>query len=119
MNQYLKNSESLYSIEFYNETARQELLALPLKIRAKAFAILDQMKDVGPNLGMPYTRALDNGLFEIRAMGVEGIGRVFFCTLIGRKIILLRAFVKKTQKTPKKELELAYSRLKEVKNETP
>lgn len=56
--------EDQYSIEFVNETARQEILSLPTKIRTKAFAIFDQMKLYGPNLGMPYTKALGEGLFE-------------------------------------------------------
>lgn len=73
------------------------------------------MQDSGANLGMPLTKAMGNGLFEIRAKAQSGIARGFFCTLRGNKIIILHAFVKKTQKTPKKELELAIKRMKEVK----
>jgi Phage-related protein len=69
----------------------------------------------GPNLGMPHTRALGDGLFEIRAKGEEGIGRAFFCTLVGRKIVILHGFIKKTEKTPKLEIEKARVRQKEVK----
>ena len=64
---------------------------------------------------MPYTESFGEGLFEIRAKGQEGIGRAFFCTLIGQKIVILHAFRKKSQKTPKKEIELARKRMKEVK----
>jgi len=74
------------------------------------------MEEYGPNLGMPHTRALGNGLFEIRAKAEEGIGRVFFCTTVGRKIIILHSFIKKTNKTPKRELDLALARQKEVMN---
>ena len=70
----------------------------------------------GPNLGLPYTRPFGDGLFEIRAKGEEGIGRAFFCSLVGRRIVILHGFVKKTQKTPLKELKLARKRLKEVLN---
>ena len=71
----------------------------------------------GPNLGMPFTRSLGKGLFEIRVRGKEGIGRAFFCTIVGNEIIILHAFVKKSQKIPKKELGIAHQRLKEVRNE--
>lgn len=64
---------------------------------------------------MPYTESFGEGLFEIRAKGQEGIGRAFFCTLIEQKIVILHAFKKKSQKTPKKEIELARKRMKEVK----
>jgi phage-related protein len=74
------------------------------------------MQEHGPNLGMPHTRAMGDGLFEIRALGPEGIGRAFFCTLIGGRIVILHGFIKKTAKTPPKELSLARTRLQEVKH---
>lgn len=74
------------------------------------------MKIVGPNLGMPYTRAMGSGLFEIRAKGREGIGRAFYCTVVENKIMILHSIIKKTQKTPKQDLDLAIKRMKEVKN---
>lgn len=73
-----------------------------------------RMEEFGPNLGMPHTRALGNGLFEIRAKAEEGIGRAFFCTMVGRKIVILHSFIKKTDKTPKRELDIAITRQKEV-----
>ena len=73
------------------------------------------MEVYGPNLGMPHTRAMGNGLFEIRAKGKEGIGRVFYCTIVGNRIMMLHCFVKKTDKTPPRELDTARKRLKEVK----
>lgn len=62
-----------------------------------------------------HTKAMGNGLFELRAKAKEGIGRGFFCYMEGECIMVLHAFVKKDQKTPKKELELAKARLQEVK----
>jgi phage-related protein len=56
-----------------------------------------------------------DGLFEIRAKGKEGIGRSLFCTIKDREIIILHSFIKKSQKTPKKEIDLARKRMKEVK----
>jgi len=58
--------------------------------------------------------SLGQGLFEIRARGKEGIGRAFFCTLVERKILVLHAYIKKSQKIPVRELEVARKRLAEV-----
>jgi phage-related protein len=73
------------------------------------------MQENGPDLGPPLTDSMGAGLFEIRAKGQEGIGRAFFCTVVGKEIVVLHEFIKKTQKTPAKELEIARKRLKEVK----
>lgn len=73
------------------------------------------MTDTGPNLGMPYTRAMGDGLFEIRANGQEGIGRAMFCTLVGRRVVVLHGFIKKTEQTPAKDLDTARRRMKEVR----
>ncbi|MFC1819295.1 type II toxin-antitoxin system RelE/ParE family toxin, partial [Thermodesulfobacteriota bacterium] len=54
-------------------------------------------------------------LFELRVKGKEGIVRVFFCTKVGRKIIMLHSFIKKSQKIPKKEIKTAKIRMSEVK----
>ena len=71
---------------------------------------------MAPNLGEPHTKPFGNGLFELRLKGAEGIARVFFCTVVGRRIVMLHSFVKKTNKTPLRELEIAESRLKEIKH---
>lgn len=71
------------------------------------------MIEFGPDLGLPHTRAMGKNLFELRLKGAEGIARIFFC-IKARRIIMLHLFIKKTQKTPKKELKTALSRLMEV-----
>ena len=73
------------------------------------------MLALGPNLGEPHTKAFGEGLFELRLKGAEGIARVFFCTLIGKRIVMLHSFVKKTDSTPARDLEIAENRLKEIK----
>ena len=88
-----------------------------MAIRRRAFALLDRMKIDGPNLGMPHTRSMGDGLFEVRAKGQEGIGRVMYCMRIGRRVVVLHCFVKKSQKTPIRDLEIALSRKKELENE--
>lgn len=105
-----------YTLEFYSESVQDEILAWPDGIQASFTRIAEQMTVCGPNLGMPYTRPFGEGLFEIRAKGREGIGRAFFCTLVGRRIVILHGFIKKTEQTPAKELKTARQRLNEVKN---
>ena len=74
------------------------------------------IEEFGPNLGMPQTKSLGDGLFEIRAKGKEGIGRSLFALVIEDEIVILHSFIKKSQKTPKKELDKARKRLKELRN---
>lgn len=105
-----------YTLEFYAPQVKADVLAWPVGIRANFFQIAGRMGEFGPNLGMPYTKALGGGLFEIRAKGAEGIGRAFFCTQVGQRIVILHSFIKKTQATPKRELALAQKRLNEVKH---
>lgn len=65
---------------------------------------------------MPHSRAMKDGLFEMRCRGAEGIGPAFYCTQVGRELVILHSIIKKTQATPAKDLELARKRLKEVKS---
>jgi phage-related protein len=65
---------------------------------------------------MPHVKALGQGLFEIRIKAAEGIGRAFFCNIKGKIIIILHEFIKKTQKTPQKDMDLAKKRMREVKD---
>jgi phage-related protein len=74
------------------------------------------MEVYGPDLGMPHTRAMGDGLFELRLKAAEGIARVFYCTTVGKKIVILHQFIKKTDKTPPKELTIARRRMKEIRN---
>ncbi len=73
------------------------------------------MLEYGPNLGLPHTDTFGGGLFELRLKSADGIARVFFCTMVEQEIIMLHSFIKKTQKTPLKEIKLAKQRMKELK----
>lgn len=92
-----------------------EISDWPRGVFASFLRITERIETSGPNRGLPYTRAFGNGLFEIRAKGPEGIGRAFFCCIVDRQVVILHGFIKKTQKTPDKELRIARKRLKEVK----
>lgn len=108
-----------WCVEYYSSQLQELILALPPGILARYLRLTDLMTQIGPNLGMPHTRAFGEGLFELRMKGPEGISRVFFCTLIGRRIVMLHCFVKKSQKTPPQEIALARRRLHEVMHENP
>lgn len=77
--------------------------------------IVELLVEHGPNLRLPYSRAFGEGLFELRPRGRSAIGRAFYCFLIGRRVIVLHAFIKKAQQTPEREIRLARVRRKEAK----
>lgn len=104
-----------WKITYYNRTVYKEIEALPAHLLGRYGALTSKMIENGPDLGMPYTRSMGSGLFEIRLKSQEGIARVFFCTIHQKNIVMLHSFVKKSQATPKKELNKAISRMKEVK----
>ncbi len=105
-----------YSISYYSVSVQAEILNLPDTLAARYVVLTRRMLALGPNLGEPHTKAFGNGLFELRLKGAEGIARVFYGTLVSRRIVILHSFVKKSQKTPRRELEIAERRLKEVKD---
>ena len=103
-----------WSIEYYNEKVAETILNLPPGILARYLRLTDLMMEFGPNLGAPHTKSIDKGLFELRIKSQEGIARIFFCTQIGQKIVMLHSYIKKTNKIPKKELKIACKRMPEV-----
>lgn len=113
---YLVISNVAWEIGYYSAALQQDILALPAGIQARYIRLTERMLVMGPDLGMPHTRALGGGLFEIRAKSAEGIGWVFYCTVTGRRIVMLHCFVKKSEATPLKELRLARQRMYEVKD---
>jgi phage-related protein len=105
-----------WRIIYFSERVRSDVLALPSGIRADYLRLAELMEEHGADLRMPHSKAMGSGLFELRPKGPEGIGRVFYCTQMGQVIVILHSFIKKTQKTPNNELEIAIRRMKEVKN---
>ena len=104
-----------YLIIYYSDQVQEDVLALPDTLQARYIGLTARMIEHGPNLGLPHTDALGGGLFELRLKGAEGIARVMYCLMIERQILVLHVFVKKTQKTPPRELRIARQRMKEFK----
>jgi len=93
-----------WTITYYSESVQSEILAMPAGFLARFLKYTDRMELYGPDLGMPHTRSMGEGLFELRLKAAEGIARVFYCTMIGKRIVMLHQFTKKTEKTPPREL---------------
>ena len=104
----------MFEIAYYSEAVRREIHDLPPDLRAYYFHLADRMEAAGPNLGMPYTRHMGDGLMAMRLKGRDGIGRVLYCCVVGGRIVMLHSFVKKTEKTPARDLKLARKRMREV-----
>ncbi|WP_312162729.1 type II toxin-antitoxin system RelE/ParE family toxin [Phenylobacterium sp.] len=104
-----------WSVLFVNAAAQAELAAIPPDMRAKFEHIVTLMRELGlEKVREPYVKHLEDKLWEMRLTGRDGIARSIYVTASGRRIVILRTFVKKTEKTPRRELELARERAKEV-----
>jgi phage-related protein len=106
-----------WQIIYFNDRVQKDVLSLPSGILADYLRLTEAMALYGADLRMPHSRALGAGLYELRPKGPEGIGRVFYCTQVGRVIVILHSFIKKTQETPEADMRMARKRLKEVKND--
>src|SRR5512145_3515830 len=105
-----------YSIKYFHANVKTEIENWPDGILADYARIVELLMEFGPNLHMPHSRAMGDGLFELRPGGAEGIGRAFYCFVARRHILILHTFIKKTQRTPKQDLKIARKRVKEVQN---
>ena len=105
-----------YSIEYFHLRVKAEIESWPVGILADYARMVELLMEFGPNLRMPHSRAMGGGIFELRARGREGLGRAFYCFVAGQRVVVLNAFVKKTEGTPERELRIARIRMKEVQN---
>lgn len=106
-----------WEIVYFSESVQDALLAFPPGLQGRYIHLTERMLNFGPDLGMPHSRAMGGGLFELRVKGKEGIGRVLFCVRPDRRIVMLHAFVKKSARTPARELKVARKRMREVQAE--
>jgi phage-related protein len=93
-----------------------ELLSLPKDMQARFLRISELLKSFGrQRVGrLPHVRPLGEKLWEMRLTGRDGIGRAIYTVAAGRRLVVLHAFVKKTQQTPRRAIDLALKRLKEI-----
>ena len=104
-----------WSFSFVSAEAKAELDALPVDVRASFERIVQLVQAVGLEwVHEPYIKHIEDRLWEMRLRGRGGIARSLYVTASGRRVVILRTFVKKTQKTPRREIELALRRAREV-----
>ena len=101
-----------FTIEFYEKKdgtapARDFLESLNPKMQAKMLRTIHLLRENGTDLRSPYSKLLEDGIFELRAKVGSDITRVLYFFFVGRQVILTHGFIKKTQKTPKQEIEQA------------
>lgn len=106
-----------WTVECLNSKVEKELLSLPRDMQARFIHISGLLEEFGPQqVGMPHVRSLGHKLWEIRMSSQSGTGRAIYITLHAHRIVILHAFVKKTQKTPRRVIELALQRMKEIES---
>ncbi|HRE17912.1 MAG TPA: type II toxin-antitoxin system RelE/ParE family toxin [Rhodocyclaceae bacterium] len=105
-----------FRIEYFHARVLAEIESWPVDVLADYARLAELLTEHGPSLRLPHSRAFGDGLFELRPRGLNGIGRAFYCFLLGKCVIVLHAFIKKTQQTPDRDLKLARQRLKEVQH---
>ena len=106
----------VWVIETLNESVDQELQALPADMRARLVRICELIAAVGlERVGAPHVRHLTGPLWEMRMSGRAGISRALYvANRDDERIVIVRAFIKKTRKTPRREIDLALRRAREV-----
>lgn len=103
---------TMFDIDYYQDSSGKKPVmafidSLDVKLRVKVMGILELLETYGACLGMPYTRHLVDGIYEIRASMQGNTVRILYFFAKDKRIVLTHGFVKKTQKTPKRELERA------------
>ncbi len=105
-----------WKVEALNETVRQELAALPKDMLAYFTRISNLIERMGlERVHEPYVKHIEGKIWEMRLRGRDGIARSLYVAATGRRVVILRTFVKKTEQTPRREIEIAYARMKEIK----
>jgi phage-related protein len=104
-----------WTVETLNDIVDAELERLPADMRARFVHISRLIEEFGlERVREPHIKHLRGPLWEMRMKGRDGISRALYITAIGRRVVVVRVFVKKTQKTPNREIELALKRAKEI-----
>lgn len=105
-----------WTVSALNPTVDAEIEALPPDLRSRLVRLSELIERYGPQ-ALPRSAVdhLEDGLWELRLRGRDGIARAIYVTASGRRVVIVRVFVKKTQKTPRSELKLARQRAREVR----
>lgn len=105
-----------WTVGFFSDAALAEVRALPRDMQTKFERIVHMIEAHGlERIREPYVKHVEGKLWEMRLIGSDGIARSLYVTASGRRVVVLRTFVKKTKKAPRREIELALERAKDVK----
>lgn len=104
-----------WAVETLSEAVVAEIEALPADMRARLVRITQLIEDLGlDQVGEPHLKHLEGRLWEMRLKGRDGISRALYVTAIGKRVVIVRVFVKKTERTPRREIDLALARARQV-----
>lgn len=108
--------DAAWRVEFLDDRVREALEAFPKDIRASFLRVSRLIESHGlERIREPYVKHLEGPLWEMRLKGKDGIVRAAYVTAVGRRVVVVHVFGKKTQKTPRREIEIALRRAKEVR----
>lgn len=106
----------MWKVEFIDDNARDEVACLAIDLRLKFARIVDLIENFGlDKIHEPYSKHIEGKIWELRLIGKNGIARSLYVTASGKRVVVLRTFIKKTQKTPRSEIEYALKRAREIK----
>ena len=104
-----------WRVEFLDDAVEAELEAMPVDIQASFLRISRLIESEGLHkVREPYVKHLEGPVWEMRMKGRDGIARAAYVTATGQRVVVVHVFRKKTQKTPRREIETALRRAKEV-----
>jgi phage-related protein len=104
-----------YTLHYFSQRVLDEIESWPVGVVADYARLIELLVEFGPDLRMPHSRMMGGGLLELRPRGREGIGRALYCFVVDQRVVVLHAFVKKSQATPQRDLDIARRRMKEVR----
>ena len=106
----------MWTVGFLNDTSSAEVKALSVELQASFRRIAEMIEASGlERMREPYVKHVQGKLWEMRLKGPDGIARSIYVTASGRRVIVLRTFIKKTEKTPRQEIKIALERAKDVR----
>jgi phage-related protein len=104
-----------WTVETLNEVVDAELEELPADMRARFRYISQLIEEFGVDrVREPHVKHLRGSIWEMRLKGKDGISRALYVTIVGQRVVVVRVFTKKTQKTPAREIELALKRARQI-----
>ncbi|MCA3071686.1 MAG: type II toxin-antitoxin system RelE/ParE family toxin [Rhodocyclaceae bacterium] len=106
----------MFSVEYYHSNVLADVESWPVDVLADYARLVELLVEHGPDLRLPYSRSMGQGLFELRPHGRSGAGRAMYCFVVGKRIVVVHAFLKKTRQTPDSDLKIARRRIKELRN---